>query len=145
MGEDVERFFAAWEAFFRSARARRPGFVADVERASRMTFAQYLLVVGLVDEETLGVRQLADAAGIAAPTASRLLDALVGAGFVERRGSAGDRRRVEIALTPDGREAVTEVRVRVEAKRQRIFDALTPAERADAERVLRRLAEVIEG
>ena len=37
-----------------------------------------------------------------------------------------------------------EVRGRVDARRQRIFDALEPAERGDAERVLRRLVEVIE-
>ena len=42
-------------------RARRAGFVADVEQASRMSYAQYLLAFPLVDAPRLGVRELADA------------------------------------------------------------------------------------
>src|SRR4051794_37923464 len=49
---------------------------------------------------------------------SRLVDRLVEAGYVERRASAEDRRRIEISLTPAGRR----LEKRIRATRERIFE-----------------------
>lgn len=87
---------------------------------------------------------LAEAAGVSAPTASRMLDGLEREGIVERRPSPEDRRAVEIALTDHGRELHAQKREQVAAKRAAVFESLSPAERESAEHLLRRLAEVIE-
>ncbi|MGO8686287.1 MAG: MarR family winged helix-turn-helix transcriptional regulator [Candidatus Dormibacteria bacterium] len=50
-----------------------------------------------------GVNELAAREGISAPSMSNAVDKLEAAGLVTRaRGIAGDRRRVDIAVTPEG-------------------------------------------
>jgi len=49
---------------------------------------------------------LVAAMGVTKQAVSKLLDTLVAAGFVERRGNAGDRRRTDLVLTGRGRRAV---------------------------------------
>lgn len=87
---------------------------------------------------------LAEAAGIAAPTASRMIDGLEREGIVERRPSAEDRRAIEVAITDHGRELHARKRAEVQAKRAELFGSLSPTERESAEHLLKRLAEVIE-
>jgi DNA-binding MarR family transcriptional regulator len=55
--------------------------------------------------------------------AVRTVDRLVGAGLVERRASAGDRRTVEVWLTATGRRRRYEV---IEARNRAIAEALAP-------------------
>ena len=73
-----------------------------------------------------------------------MLDGLARAGFVERRTSSADRRVVEIDLTEAGGRVVRRKRARMAAKRRALYDSLAPAEREQAERLLRRLAGLIE-
>lgn len=87
----------------------------------------------------------AEHAGVAAPTASRLLDGLVGAGLVTRCPGEHDRRRADIALTPAGQSALRARREVVERWRRRVFDALPPDEREPAERILGRLSDILDG
>ena len=73
-----------------------------------------------------------------------MLDGLVRAGIVERRPSSSDRRVVEIALTDEGKRIVRRKRSRIAAKRRALYDSLEPDEREQAERLLLRLAGLIE-
>jgi DNA-binding MarR family transcriptional regulator len=139
---DLETFASAWEAFFRAmrrARARMP----EGPSPGDLTISQYLLLEPLAESSPRAVGELAEAAGVSGPTATRLLDGLVRAGLVERRPSERDRRTVEISLTRDGRKAMASTREWVNAGRRRIFEALSPSERAQAERLLRRLTEIV--
>jgi DNA-binding MarR family transcriptional regulator len=140
--ERLERFHEAWERFFRAVRRARARVPEDRPRG--LTLSQYLLLHPLQTRSPQAVRELADAAGIAGPTASRLLDGLEAAGFVERRHSERDRRSVEVHLTAAGRRELTDTREWVNEGRRQIYDALEPAERAEAERLLARLADVVE-
>ena len=88
--------------------------------------------------------ELAEAAGIAAPTASRMIDSLERAGIVTRRHSTEDRRAVTVALTTEGRKQYEHKRALHEAKRAELFVSLSDAERENAEHLLRRLAGLIE-
>lgn len=90
------------------------------------------------------VSELAAAAGVSPPTATRMLDGLARQGLVERRASAEDRRCVFVVLTDKGRRAVEAARRDVEAMRRRIGRMLTDEERAQATRLLLRLAHAME-
>jgi len=140
--ERVDAFTATWERFFRAARRARAR--APERGAGELTLAQYLLLAPLRERSPQAVRELADAAGVAGPTATRLLDSLEAAGVVQRRPSERDRRSVEVSLTAEGERMLTKTQRWVDAGRRRIYDALEPDERADAERLLARLADIFE-
>jgi DNA-binding MarR family transcriptional regulator len=137
----TEQFAAAWETFFRTTRRLRAR--AGKQDLGGLSLAQYQLLQPLgADELTVGV--LAEGAGVAAPTATRMLDCLERDGHVVRRHSESDRRSVLISLTPSGRAAVDAAHARVNAWRRRVFDALEPAEREQAAALLTRLSQVME-
>ena len=70
---------------------------------------------------------LAEAAGVAAPTATRMIDGLVKRGLAERtRPDGGDRRRVEITLTAEGRRLVAAKRERIARAREEVFRPPVP-------------------
>ena len=86
---------------------------------------------------------MAAAAGCTSPTASRILDGLERDGVVAREGSTEDRRRTIVSLTAKGKRVLSRQRRKHDQKKQRLYDQLSPAERRQAEALLRRLAEVI--
>jgi DNA-binding PadR family transcriptional regulator len=82
---------------------------------------------------------------LAPPTASRMLDSLVARGIAERtRAKGGDRRRVEVSLTAEGRRLVAAKRARIAAAREQVFHRLSPSERRAAARLLHSLAAAID-
>ena len=137
----TDQFTAAWESFFRTTRRLR-------SRAGRLpgdlSLPQYHLLEALRGSIELTVGELAEAAGVAAPTATRMLDCLARDGYVTRRHSETDRRAVLVSLTPAGADAVEVTYEHVEAFRRRVFEALEPAEREQAAALLTRLSQVLE-
>lgn len=137
----TDQFAASWDLFFRTTRRLR-------SRAGRQPFdglslAQYQLIEPLREGElTVGV--LAEAAGVAPPTATRMLDGLARDGFVCRRHSDEDRRSVLVSLTPAGCTAVEGAREQINAWRRRVFESLEPAEREQAAALLTRLSQAME-
>jgi DNA-binding MarR family transcriptional regulator len=138
----TDQFAAAWETFFRTTRRLRAR--AGKQDLEGLSLSQYQLLESLLGADALTVGVLAEAAGVAAPTATRMLDCLERDGHVTRRHSETDRRSVLISLTPSGREAVKAAHERVNAWRRRVFEALEPEEREQAARLLARLSEVME-
>ena len=139
----ADEFSLAWEAFFRATRRARGRSTGPLE-GTRLSLAQYQLLEALRATPRLPVSELAASAGVAPPTATRMLDALVRDGLAERIPCTDDRRVVHIALTEAGREAVAEAAERVAAGRARVRDQLTPAEQEQAAALLRRLAGIVE-
>lgn len=141
-GDDPSaRFAAAWDEFvlaIRRAQAR------GQPAADELSLSQYYLLMPLLAEHTLPVSQLAQRAGISAPTATRVVDGLERAGVLHRERSPTDRRTVLIALTPDGRRRVRRRHDQLARRRRRLYERLEPGERAQSERLLRHLAELIE-
>jgi DNA-binding MarR family transcriptional regulator len=134
-------FVAAWDTFFRAVRRRR-GRDAQ-EAGAGLSNAQFFLIEGLVDgPQTVGATALA--AGVSAPTASRMIDGLVADGFLVRTPSAADRRLVEVSLTPAGRAAVDAKAVDILRFRAGIVAALTEEQREAAVEILLRLAEAVD-
>ncbi len=131
-----------WARFLASLRRARARLTEDP--ATRLSLAQYLLIAPLLDTPTRSVGELAANAGVASPTATRMLDGLQRDGLVGRETAAHDRRSVALRLTPEGRRVVAADRARYQAKGAELFAALEPAERAQAARLLSRLADLME-
>src|SRR5688572_15961466 len=135
-------FTAAWGTFFRTIRKLRAR--GTWLPAEGLSVPQYELLEPLRRLSEAAVGELADAAGVAPPTATRMLDCLARDGLIERRHSETDRRAVLITLTPSGRTAVEAAHDQVNAFRRRVFEALEPAEREHAAALLTRLTTVLE-
>ena len=138
----TQEFSAAWEAFFRTTRRLRA-------RAGRLpvdglSLPQYQLLEALRHTPELTVGELADSAGVAAPTATRMLDCLARDGLIDRRHSETDRRAVLVSLTDAGTAALSSAHTQVQAFRRSVFESLTAEEREQAARLLNRLTEVLE-
>ena len=90
------------------------------------------------------VTEIAAAAEIAVPTATRALRALERRGFVERRrDQAQDGRVVTVSLTAVGVRVRREKRSWVRERQRALFERLSDAERASAAGLLRAIAEDI--
>ena len=138
----TDHFASAWETFFRTTRRLRAR--AGKQDLGGLSLAQYQLLQPLRDADELTVGVLAEGAGVAAPTATRMLDCLERDGHVTRRHSESDRRSVLISLTSPGRDAVDAAHEEVSAWRRRVFEALEPGEREQAAALLTRLSQVME-
>lgn len=140
--DSAAAFEAAWETFFRAVRHARGRAARAADGA--LTLPQYHLLEPLAAEGALPVGVLADEAGVAAPTATKMLDGLVRAGLVERTSAPHDRRVVLINLTGAGHAALAAKRERVKAVRAEIQAQLSEDERNQAAALLRRLAGIVE-
>lgn len=69
-----------------------------------LTYPQYLVLLALWQRDGRSVGELCAALELDSGTLSPLLKRLEAAGFVQRRRSASDERRVDITLTEQGRE-----------------------------------------
>lgn len=81
-----------------------------------LTYPQYLVMLLLWEQDGAAVRELGDALDLDSGTLSPLLKRLEATGYVERRRSAEDERRVSVHLTHDGaalREHATTVPARL--------------------------------
>jgi DNA-binding MarR family transcriptional regulator len=140
---DEQDFTEAWDGFMRAMRRAR-GRMNAAPSPAGLSLSQYQVIEPLLDAPR-AVGALASSAGIAAPTATRMLDGLARQGLVVRRASEADRRSVLVELTGEGRDAVGRKRREVAGLRRRLHASLEPGERAQAAHLLRRLAGLMEG
>ena len=130
---DVAAFNAGLDDFMRALRTARGRF-NRAPVVPELSASQFHLL-----------EPLAEAADVAPPTATRMLNNLVGRGIVDRtRPQEGDRRQVQITLTPEGRRLVAAKRARIAAAREQVFHRLSPGERRAAARLLHSLAAAID-
>lgn len=139
---DTQTLTDALAEFFQAARRAR-GREASRAVGQGVTLAQFHVLEPLAEGPCTN-RQLADAAGVSSPSATRMIDALAARGLVSRVMDPTDRRAVLISLTPAGRDALQEKLDEYQALRERVAVALDPRERRVAADLLRRLAGVIE-
>lgn len=138
----LQGFETAWDEFF--AAMRRARGRSARERGEELTLSQQNLLTALGEHPQLPVGEIALAAGVAPPTATRMLDHLERAGIVRREHSTRDRRVVTVALTDQGQRLLERKRSTVHAKRRTLYESLDPDEREQAQRLLHRLADLIE-
>ncbi len=136
----ADRFACAWDEFVLAIRrSQARGQTAPGE----LTLAQYYLLSSLAATDALSISELAGAAGVAAPTATRLVDGLERAGLLRRDRSTADRRAVHVSLTKRGRAQLERRRRQLAARRRALYERLEPGERDQSERLLHHLAELI--
>jgi MarR family transcriptional regulator, organic hydroperoxide resistance regulator len=138
---EQDAFSTALLEFLRATRRVR-GRLGD---SDELSLSQYHLLEPLIEGERLAICELALAAGVSAPTATRMLTGLERAGLVERVPCDADRRVVHVVLTDEGRDRVLAARARGEQRRAEIFASLSAGERREAVRLLERLAEAVDG
>jgi DNA-binding MarR family transcriptional regulator len=94
----------------------------------------------------VGVNELASREGISAPSMSNAVDRLETAGLVARaRGIAGDRRRVDIGVTPEGTRLLRAARNSRTAWLAEQLQRLTPDQLAALEAAVDPLTALVEG
>lgn len=139
----ADEFLDAFDAFLQAVRRARGA--SSLERDRGLTLSQYGLLQPLASSsDGARVSELATRAGIAAPTATRILDALVRRGVVERRRSAEDRRGVSVTLTPHGREILRSEDGWLRSRQRGFYAELPSDERALVPDLLLRLAKLID-
>jgi MarR family transcriptional regulator, organic hydroperoxide resistance regulator len=141
--EPPASFGAALDHFF-SALRRSRARAAREAGTGELTVPQYLLLGALTECPERPVGELAECAGVAAPTATRMIAGLERAGVVERRHSTTDRRVVTVRLTANGRRLLERKQQMLSDTRRALYASLTAAERRQVEALLVRLADVIE-
>jgi DNA-binding MarR family transcriptional regulator len=137
---DGESFLAAFDALAQAIRRARGETAAD----GGLTISQYGLLQGLSGRQTARMRDLADAAGVAPSTATRILDALERREIVRRTRSLEDRRSVTVSLTDRGRRALENQDAWMRGRQQAFYARLPAIERELAPDLLLRLAALID-
>ncbi len=138
----AEDFLAAFDALAQAVRRAR-GAAAQAGDAD-LTLSQFALLRPLAEREQAQVRELADDAGIAPPTATRILDALERRGLVQRTRSEEDRRAVNVTLTPVGGGALARQTRWIRGRQRDFYEALPEVERELAPDLLQRIAGLID-
>jgi DNA-binding MarR family transcriptional regulator len=106
--------------------------------------AHYELLACLDEEGPLAAGALAEKLNVKPATVSQMVDAMVEAGFVERRRSERDRRVVAIELTDRGRPWIAARRSDWKRRWRRALAEFDDAELATAAAVLDRIAGMID-
>jgi len=105
-----------------------------------ITVAEWVMLRALYGRAPLPPSRLAAEMGMTRGAISKLADRLEAKGLAARTASPEDRRAHTLALTPEGARLVPEIAALADANDAAFFGALTPAERAELERLLRQLA-----
>jgi DNA-binding MarR family transcriptional regulator len=132
------------QAAFADYAAIRKVLVSSTEdwRQLDLSMAQLKCLVELYRSGEKSVGAIAEALRIGVPAASLLIDRVVNARLVERRGDPDDRRRVLLRLTSLGEETAFRLSQGRAALLQEWMNALSEADFAALAQGLRALAEV---
>jgi len=119
------RLIEVLPALFRRLVVGLPNEVAGV---AKVTTEQYGVLAYVLDRGSVSMSELACARNVALNTATSLIDRLVAAGLVERRGDPGDRRVVRVVVTPLGETLMERLRAVRRAAIRGVLDELTDDE-----------------
>ncbi len=94
-------------------------------RHAELTVPQFRSLIFLSNHADASLSALAEHIGLSLPAASRMVQLLVDRGLMDRRAHAGDRRRVSLSLTRQGRDAYRTALAATEAAMARTLKTLT--------------------
>jgi DNA-binding MarR family transcriptional regulator len=139
---EVDAFLDAFDCLAQAVRRARGARSQGSDR--QLTLSQYGLLLPLAEKEEARVRDLAEAAGITPPTATRILDALERGGIVRRAPDSADRRAISVTLTEHGRGVLQARHAWIRERQREFYARLDAAEHAIAPGLLRGVAELID-
>lgn len=125
-------------ATFRLARRLRAERAVD-----SMSDGQFAVLAALKVHGAHTLRDLAERERVTAPSMNRTVNCLEESGYLTRTPDDIDRRKVNIALTPEGRDVVEETVRRRDSWLEAALDSLTPQQRGtlhDAAALMREVA-----
>ena len=137
--DEIDRLVALYRRASRSLRANDP---ANWAEGLTMPKIRVLFLIGRSGPVSVG--QVASGLGIAQPSATEIIEKLVGKGLVERTADPSDRRIVRVGLTERGKEMIDSP---WETRRAVLASALrdaSPDERMAIERGLALLCDALE-
>lgn len=123
-----------WRAFLRLSRQLNERIERDMQQASKMPHAYYLILAMLSEapERSLRMNQLADVLQASQSRVSHAVARLEESGWVRRVPAPGDRRGQIAILTDAGFDRLVEVAPsHAETVRSIMFDPLSPDQLAD--------------
>ena len=88
-----------------------------------LSLAQYR-VLGLLSEGSAVSSAVAERLAVRPPSVTALIDGLVARGLVDRRTIEGDRRRVSLVVTDEGRRAIAAADAVVDARLEGIAEMI---------------------
>jgi DNA-binding MarR family transcriptional regulator len=106
-----------------------------------VTPSQLRVLLTLGRHGTMRLSALSDHLHIVPRSTTEVVDALESRGLVQRRPDLDDRRATLVALTEQGTSVLDAIRAARGTEAERIFDRLSPMERADLARILRKLRD----
>ena len=90
---------------------------------------------------TMRLSELSDHLHIAPRSTTEVVDALESRGLVRRRADPSDRRATLVEVTEQGVTLLDAIRAARGTEAERVFGRLSPADRADLARILRKLRD----
>lgn len=138
---------AAFRDFVADLFAASSGMLAvrrALGKATGLTGAEIAVLLAIRrlsgEQDTVGVRAIAEHLHVAGPHVTAETAKLVEAGLVEKKVDKADNRAVDIKLTADGRQALRRLTPLVRAANDVLFAGMTQEEMEHAHRFLKRIA-----
>ena len=138
--QEFEDFIRVCHNLFK-AMTRDRGYYAQMR--SQLSLSQLNLLDALADEGTLSVSQIAHRAGVAIPTATRMLKILENKNIVIRKKNEADARSWLMELTEYGLHLVKEQRNGLREIQFKHFSTLTPEQRTNFVTVLQQMSDTL--
>jgi DNA-binding MarR family transcriptional regulator len=111
------------------------------ETTSDLTLPQHKTLVVLAEQGPRHLADLAGALGVSPSTATRMCDRLVRKRLITRTRDEVDRREVDLALTPQGKQLVDEIAHKRQTELRKLVGGVPKDER---ERIIEALRSVSE-
>ncbi|MHB1094193.1 MarR family winged helix-turn-helix transcriptional regulator [Thiobacillus sp.] len=105
------------------------------------SFLALAMILMSNEENRLNPSHLGEALVASRTNVTRLTDDMVRSGWVSRKPSMQDRRRVELSLTPDGRTLILKVLPIIWRRIEQQWADFSPAEVVELDRLLRKMLE----
>jgi len=138
--QEFEEFIFVCHNLFK-AMTRDRGYYAQMR--SHLSLSQLNLLDTLADEGVLTISQIAHHAGVAVPTATRMLKILENKNIVLRKKNTSDARSWLIELTDYGLQLVKEQRNGLREIQYKHFSTLTPEQRTNFINVLQQMSDTL--
>lgn len=110
--------------------------------AEEMSLSEYRLL-SVIADAAAGSSDLAGRLSVSKPRITALADRLAARGYIVRTHSDDDRRRVQHALTPEGREALTRADRAASNRMNALLEQLSPTEVAEVDNALELIARAL--
>jgi DNA-binding MarR family transcriptional regulator len=128
------------DAFRSVARRLRQASAESLARWD-LTPSQFRALRVLIRHDPVRPSELAEHLRIAPRSTTEVLDGLEAKGLVERRPDPQDRRATLVLPTGRGTELAATIRAAQGNETERVFDRLSPTDRAHLDRILRKLLD----